>query len=459
VHFSVSRPLALIAASIVLAMLPFYAADLAHTFHIDLVAFWCAGAAMRHGLNPYLDASLHACDVSHGLISTLTLPVAHPPYILPVFEALSMLPLPVAFIAWSIVSAGCCGLAAIALMRLTGLHWTITGAAVALTVAIPSLPLGQLVPFPFCAFCWTLVYLRERRALAASGTLAVAALLPNFAETAWLSAFVAERRIRAPLIAAGALLVLAGIAAVGITAALFYLRVVLGAYGRSELDAFWQLGTAATLHSLGVPASAALPAAYAMLAVLLVFGIYAGLQLARRFGGNHWVVATTAACGLAGAPYAHVSDVAFALPLALMLLAAAPGALTSVSAFVVAVPWQHLFQSTGIQAAICIPFLLVLAAALASEPVRAAALVTAVMLCCFFLYHAAGAAALQLDAAHAMSAAALPAGTLAEARWTEFSRLAQSALAAAIMRVPFYATMALLLSAASRQAFSAGRSR
>ena len=100
VHFrfsDVPRPVLLAAAAALAALLPLYAVDVARTFHIDFVAFWCAGAALAHHQNPYVDESLHGCNVAHGLIPTLTLPVAHPPYVLPLFALFSLLPMPAAF--------------------------------------------------------------------------------------------------------------------------------------------------------------------------------------------------------------------------------------------------------------------------------------------------------------------------------------------------------------------------
>lgn len=452
-HFRFSdlpRPVVFIAAAVLVALLPAYVADVARTFHIDFVAFWCAGAAMAHHQNPYLDESLHGCNVAHGLFPTLTLPVAHPPYVLPLFAMLSLVPMPAAFTLWTLLSLVCCALSTVALSRLTRFHWTFTGSVVALTVAIPSLALGQLVPLAFCGFCWALVYVRERRPLPAVAALMVAASLPNLAETAWLGTFVVDRRMRVPLAAAGVFLLLAGAAAVGFDRLAFYFRVVLQAYGRSELDAFWQLGSAAALHALGVPESVALPAAYGVLICLLAAGLYAGMKLRERFGGDHWVVAATAGFGLAGAPYSHLSDIAFAVPLALMMVDAKPTRFVAAAALLVVTPWQHLFQNTGIEAAICIPFLFVVAGMLFQNSFTSAAVVTAIISSCLILYRAADAASLQMKAAARLPTGALPHDALAEVRWTEFSRLTHSVPDAAMMHLSFYVTVGAVLWAAMR---------
>lgn len=433
-------------------MLPLYVVDVARTFHIDFVAFWCGGSDVLARRNPYLDVALHACEISHGLMPGLTVPVPYPPYLLPLFALFSVLPMPASFALWSLLSLVCCALSTVALSRVTHFHWTFTGSVVALTVAIPSLALGQLVPLAFCGFCWALVYVRERRTLRAAVALMVAASLPNLAETAWLGTFAGDRRMRAPLIAAGVFLLLAGAATVGFQLVAFYFRIVLQAHGRSELDAFWQLGSAAALHALGAPIGVALPLAYAVLICLLVAGLYVGVQLRGRFGGNHWVVAATAAFGLVGSPFSHLSDVAFAAPLALMLFDASPKRFAGAAALLVVTPWQHLFQNTGLQAAICIPFLLIVCGALFQNAFTSTAVVTAIVCFCLILYRAADAAAVQLKAAANLPARALPHGALAEVRWTEFSHLARSLPDAAMMHLSFYVTVGAVLWTATRYA-------
>lgn len=454
-HFRFSdtpRTVVLVAAGALVALLPLYVVDVARTFHIDFVAFWCAGAALVHHKNPYLDESLHGCNVAHGLIGSLTLPVAHPPYVLPLFALFSLLPVPPAFALWSLLSLVCCALSTVALSRITRFGWIFTGSVVALTVAIPSLSLGQLVPLAFCGFCWALVYVRERRPRRAAAALIVAASLPNLAETAWIGAFAGDRRMRVPLLAAAVFLLLAGAAAVGFDRIAFYFRVVLQAYGRSELDAFWQLGSAATIRTLGVPQGVALPAAYVLLICLLFAGVYVGMELRKRFGGNHWIVAAVAGFGLLGSPYSHLSDVAFAVPLALMLVDASPTRFAGVAALLVVTPWLHLFQNTEIQAAICIPFLLIVCGTLFKNAFASAALVAAIIGFCSLIYRVADAANLQIKAAASLPATALGRDALAEVRWTEFSHLARSLPDAALMHASFYVTVGAVLWAAVRYA-------
>jgi hypothetical protein len=427
------------------AMLPFYVRDLAQGFRIDFVAYWCAGSAVLHHQDPYLDASVHQCNVELGLIHSLTLPIAHPPYVMPVFAALALLPEKISFALWCAVLLACFVSTVLALCRLTRLDWTLVAAATYLLL-LPSFEFGQLVPIALCGFCWALVFVRDERPWAAAAALGIAAAMPNFAEAAWIAAFLCSPKIRLPLFAAGAVLVLIGVASIHWPTILEYAGAALPAYGRSELTAFWQLGSAATLHAAGLSDAAALRVAYALLAAFVAAGIYAGLQLSRRFGGAHWVVAAAVAFGIVGSPYVHESDIVLALPLALMLLSSLPDSkLVRTAALIVVVPWQHLTNDVGVQSAIAIPLLLVVAAAFFSRAIVAAAVVAAISLSSLALYRVLGSAEAQTSAAQTLPVRVLPPNALAEVRWTEFTENSRSVKGAFAYRLFAYVALGSLI--------------
>jgi len=440
-----SLPIAVIAAVLLCAILPFYVRDLAGGFRIDFVAYWCAGSAILRHQNPYLDASVHSCNVDLGLMPKLTLPIAHPPYVMPVFAALAVLPEKISFAVWCAVLLVCFAATVVALRRLTRLDWMLVTAATYLLL-MPSFEFGQLVPIALCGFCWALVFVRDERPWAAAAALAVAAMLPNFAEAAWIATFICAPKSRLPLVAAGIALVLIGIAAIHWPTIVEYVNAVLPAYGRSELSAFWQLGSAATLHAAGLSDTAALRVAYVVLAAFVAAGIYAGLRLRDRFGGAHWVVAAAVAFGIVGSPYVHESDIVFALPLALLLLASLPDSkIVRAAAFIVVVPWQHLTNDVGVQAAMAVPFLLVLAAAFFSRPLVAAAAVAAISLSSLALYRVLGSADAQMAAAQSLPVRVLDPNALAEVRWTEFTENSHSVKGALAYRLFAYVALGSLI--------------
>ena len=461
VRSSLSRPLLVIAGVLLLAVLPLFAGDLVRTFHIDFVAFRCAGAAVTHGRNPYLESSLHPCESAAGLLPGLTMPVPYPPYALPFFAALALASEPVAWAIWTVALIAATLAAARALAIVTGLPAIVTGSALCALVLVPSLLLGQVAAFALCAFALALLCLQRGAFGTAAAALAVSAILPNFALPLWIASFVCIPRMRWPLAAAAGVLVLLSVLVTNAGDAWTYVTAVLPAHGRSELYAFWQLGIPATLAIAGVPSQTSVVLGYVAYAAAILLGIAAGLRLRARFGGDVWILAAVAAFTVAGSPFVHDFDVGFALPLSLMLLAASPSKLTAAAAICIATPWAFLTQDTGASVAVVLPFLLVVAgAALDSSTIEAVVTVCAIAAVSVVGYRAGAPADLQLAAAHHLALhPALPPDALAEERWRAFADATKSVRVASITRLPTYLALALLLLASYRVKPAASASR
>ncbi|MBV8721177.1 MAG: hypothetical protein JO277_03445 [Candidatus Eremiobacteraeota bacterium] len=459
-RFRVSQPILVIAAVCALAMLPWYAVQLTRTFHIDYVAFRCAGLAVLHGQDPYLDRSLHDCELARGLLPSLTVPAPHPPYAMALFAAAASLPESIAFAVWSALAIGAAALAARALSRLTSLETNLTASAIVALVLIPSLALGQLVPIAVGGATCALELVRERRWLFAAFGLCIAALLPNFALPAWIAAFVFVPRMRLPLTCCGLGLLALSVACVGTHATLQYFDAVLPAHGRSELGAFWQMGSATWLAGLGASTQTALALSAVLYAALAAAGIAVGIRLRARYGGDHWILASAMAFGVVGSPFVHSLDLGFALPLAFMLYAAAPERIAArFAAIAIVVPWQYLAHDAGISAAFTIPFLLVVVDAIgALPPIATAAIVAAIAAGSLEAYRAAHAAEVQLAAARAVPTnLPMPLDALAETRWGAFARAAGDRTTGWFSRVPTAIALLVLLGTAIAQSASYNR--
>ncbi len=179
---------------------------------------------------------------------------------------------------------------------------------------------------------------------------------------------------------------------------------------------------------------------------MIAFGIVCGVRLRERYGGDHWVVASATAFGVAGAPFAHGHDLGFILPLAMMAFAVAPSLWTALVVILVMTPWQILADDGGIEAAIAYPFLLVAIVVL----MRGRLLVTAAVLAAIFLV---GSALLRLSngnetpSAVASRLAALPTpppDALATIRWTRLNDSLGFGPYAWYERAPVYAGFVLL---------------
>jgi hypothetical protein len=76
----------------------------------DFRAFYCGGAAIAQGANPYLEEPLHSCErrtrmtTKPAFLASVTVPAPLPPYALVAFAPLSRLPFPLAAALYGLLS-------------------------------------------------------------------------------------------------------------------------------------------------------------------------------------------------------------------------------------------------------------------------------------------------------------------------------------------------------------------
>jgi hypothetical protein len=449
-----SRGAIVIAAVVAAVLLPAYVSNVATAYQPDFNAFRCAGSAVLHGQNPYLDASLHDCEVAHGLEAVATIPVPYPPYVLWLFVVEALLPASLSYAVWCIVSIVFTVLAAVALKRLTDLSWSVVISATAVSLFIPNFFNTQPVTIAVCGLAWSLVLLEERRDSAAIG-LAALAVFPNFALGAWAAALACVKRLWLPLAGCIALFAAASIAAVGIVGIGPYVRE-LQAHGASEATLYFQLGSEAILYGLGVRPPYTAVVSVAAYFALVGIGIAVGMRLKQRFGNVSWPVASACAFETLGSPYMHGWDAAFALPFALMLLATARTRRSAVLAIAFVVPWEHLAEHGGIQGAITIPPLLVLFDAVAGgSTLVAAGAVTGVLLVTLFIANTSNSATEQRAAFERLPHPTPARDAVSDVRWTEYAHARTATVEDWLRKIPYYAALVLFLSSAFRRAYAA----
>lgn len=452
VRSSSFRPAEIVGLLLLLALLPTYVSSTADSLPLDFSAFWCAGKAVMLHQDPYLDRSVHQCQVSHGLISSLTIPLPYPPYAVAAFALPALIPYDASAVIWRLFLVAVAVLTAMALRRLANVSWLFAGALAVLQL-IAVLPLGQVATVPICAFTWALVFIRDGRTLPASAMLAVTALLPNFAVAAWAAAFLTLRQQRIPLVAIGALLVATSFLAVGAGGVASYLAIS-SSFSGSIGKWFAQVGTLPLLASMGTPHLAASLIAFALLSVAIALGIIVGLRLRARYGGEHWPVASATAFSVIGAPYLHGWDIGFCLPFALMLWAASRNWKTAAALLLIATPWVHLVEHGGAAGAFAIPFLLVAAdAAIGSRllfAAAAAACITLVSSTLLRLADYAGAPAAAADTRFV--APPVPPNALADVRFDAFLNRPGPKRSGWYERVPTYVELIVLAIVAYRGA-------
>ncbi|MEA2687462.1 MAG: hypothetical protein QOD51_69 [Candidatus Eremiobacteraeota bacterium] len=312
---------------------------------IDFRVFWCGGQAALAGGNPYLYEPLHACEQRYGTAfltasPNLVMPFVLPPYDIPVFEAFARLPLQLAELLFVALDAIALAVGVVLVSASARVPLGLCAAALCMSVGLPSLSLGQLAPLELCALALTAFALSRRRD-ALAGACAVLTLLQPHAG-AFVVIAVAVLVPRARLALAVALAALAAVTA-AVTAAVptWYLGA-LAQHAVAEARSAQQYSLTYLLAYFHTPAGVALALGELSTCVMLVTAIVLSSAALRR-GLRSAVVYVPAACAVLGGTFVHVSQIALAVPAALLLFrhgASRPArALGAAGVVLLAIPW------------------------------------------------------------------------------------------------------------------------
>jgi hypothetical protein len=334
-----------IAAFALLALAAWLGVQSAHA-HGELVgdfrAFYCAGELARQHAFSYDPSALAPCESrpAPGFFTArdVSVPAPLPGYLVLAFIPLSLLPFPVAAVAWglSLITAS---IAAIGV--LSRLQWVRFDAGIAL-LAIPLgavvLPPGELPAIALLGIA-LVIYGCRRDDTAAR----VAGLLLTFAEPQiafGVAAVLLGRRGAwreiAGVLAALALLTLA---AIGPAESLAYVRDVLPAHVASEVMRAQQYTLSWALAELGLATSIALWIGRIVYALALAFAVVLG----RRTLGSGEACAAGAALALLAGPFVHLDHLLCALPAAFAVASVMPAAGVT-AALLLALPLPVIFS-------------------------------------------------------------------------------------------------------------------
>ncbi len=320
---------------------------------IDFTAFYCGGATLGAGADPYLVEPMRACQHAAyassgvGMARNLVVPAPLPPYALGFFSLLAHLPFRVASALWalSIVALG----GAIAWMtgRFVGSrsNWIALGTFGA--VVAPSFGIGQLAPLAIAGACFAALALRERRYVAAVGGFAVAALEPHLIAPAVAAALVWQARARGPvaalIVGLGALTLACG----GLARNVEYATRVLPLHAREGLQFTAQYSLTAVLSALGASDRVALTSGVISYAFTFLTGVVVGGLAARRYRDDALLVFVPCSFGVIGGSFIHAHQLAIALPLALYFALRSSGAARvalAAAAVALALPWDNFSE-------------------------------------------------------------------------------------------------------------------
>jgi hypothetical protein len=423
----------------------------------DFRAFYCAGAAIAHGANPYLQEPLHACELhtqslpAPAYLSYVTVPAPLPPVALLAFVPLSRLPFGLAAAVYGLLSIAA-SIAAVALFaQATGVSTMLLNLAFAAITATQTYFLGQPMPFVFLALAAAAVCVRKRRWIAASACAVAAIVEPHIALPVLIAMVAGLPRTRLPILAFAALAGLIGAAAVGFPVSIAYIRDVIPAHALSNAYE-WQFSLTSVLTSVGTAAPEAVRAGEAMYAAMVVAGVIVAHRMWRASGDAAALVLLPPAFAVFGGVHVHLVQLAVAFPAILAVHAHYPRLrnLAATGLTLAMIPWHVVSASvmTGFTP------LLVGWFARATMGPRRGLVLTAIAAAIAISVLALAWAGFGPGDTHFVPHV-YPPDALAESSWGNFSRavLARPSLLLQWLRVPVLAGLALGLIAITRAAF------
>lgn len=333
--------------AIVLSALTFTALESATLSGFDFRAFYCAGAAALAHHNPYRTEPLQTCervrtDSYFATFSrSVVVPSPVPGYDIALFAQLSRLPFPLAKVLWNAVLSVAVGLAMIALLRLTGLSPPTVFSALWLSLAFPSFQLGELIAVGIAAVCLAAVYAQCGRWQAAAIAATIALVEPHLGISVWLALFIWRPQTRPILLGGAGLLALTSFVTLGMTENIEYLTTVLPSQALSDLASDAQFSASVILHYLGAVDATALRLATIIYGAMVLASVYLAQALSKKLEDRGFLVTVPAAFALVGGAYIHVTYMAAALPLAMLLYRRVPRQKRIFAAAIIllSVPW------------------------------------------------------------------------------------------------------------------------
>lgn len=424
----------------------------------DFRAFYCAGAVIAQGANPYLEEPLRSCEdnarppAEPAFLRPVALPAPLPPYALLPFVPLSLLPFPDAAALYGLLLIASMTAAVALYARVTTISSVWLNLAFAAITATVTYYVGQPVPLVFLALAGASLLVRGGRWIAASACVVAASIEPHIALPALAGMLVALPRTRLPIVAFGLLLGVAGVAGMGLQTSVAYLRDVVPAHALANAYE-WQFSLTSILTSLGVGAPAAIHWGELMYAAMVVLGVAVAYRLWRATGDRAVMILIPPAFAVFGGVHVHFQQLAVAFPAILYVYARYPQVRTQAATGVTLamIPWNVISSSmlTGFT-----PILVGLFARVTLGERRGLVLtcIAAVIAVSLLLLALAGFGPPTVH----FVARSFPPNSLAENSWGDFSRvaLARPSLLLQWLRLPTLVGLGLGLFAVTRAAFS-----
>jgi hypothetical protein len=321
----------------------------------DLRAFYCAAQANNE--DPYRVEPLRACEHAISRQATefndpaFVLPAPVPGYTIGAMRLIAWAPFPPAAAVFSLAQLAAAVAAVAGLARLGARPLLLNAAALGFAGFFLCIFHGQLMTFEIALLVLAALLLQKRRWAAAGLACAATLIEPHIGAPVCLAVFCAAPRSRFAIAGGGIALAAVSIAAIGLPANVEYLTSVMSAQVHAELSYQEQYSLTYALQFLGVPAQTALALGSASYALTAALGVAAACRFAQAESLELAPLAA-AALSVAGSPYAHVTQMAAAIPLALVLRSRTRGTLVrglaSAALLLLCVPWPLPYESKAL---------------------------------------------------------------------------------------------------------------
>ncbi len=420
----------------------------------DFRAFYCAARVAMHGADPYRAEPLGACERSseprifREKNFRVIVPAPLPGYAIGALAPLALLPFAAAAAIWAVLLFLGWLASVAALVRCARVPWQTALAALVLSLGAASLPFGEIVPLAIAAICISGYFAWRGRWVAAALAAAAAMIEPHIGLPVCIALVYWAPATRMTLGLSLAALGLLSLATLGLATNLEYFASVLPAHALSEAARDTQFSLTSMLASLGVNDTAAVRAGSLWYLAMLVVGAVVAGALAKRLNDAAFLVFVPPAFAVFGGTFIHVTQIAAAIPAALLLVGHLNDrrrAVAVAALLLLAVPWIMAWSpSLGLAPAFPIGYLAWRYSNQNVRAVLAAALLSGVLLV------GLNRATVVLGAARGTSAPAYSGATIdpafAEASWAEFTRKSSTGSAAAwLVRIPTWGSLAVLL--------------
>jgi hypothetical protein len=419
----------------------------------DFRAFYCAARVTAQGANPYLAQPLRTCEIGVGRNlffrknPGVTIPAPLPGYALAALVPLGVLPFVIAATLWTTLLLCACAACILTLSRFAGIEWQVALAVFALSLCTISLPFGEVVPLALACICAAAYVAWHGRWRTAALFAAGAMIEPHLGLPVCIALAVWAPATRLPLVLSLGVLAIVSLAVLGPATNFEYFTNVLPAHALSEATRDTQYSLTAVLFSLGAPESVALRMGLLWYGAMLALGTLVAGRLAQKTGNNAFFVCVPPAFAVFGGSFIHVTQIAAALPAAVLLISCVKReqqSLVAIALLLLAVPWTWAISPALVIAPLFPVGYLAWRYWNGNARVALFAALAAAVLLWGLVELAAVAPGV---AAHARTLAIDP--RLAEATWSNFTQKSSTnGIAAWMLRVPTWAGLLLLLTRA-----------